>query len=155
MGRGSFALFGGLADTYLSILCWRLPNYRMRLSKNHPKEGERLRERRGEGGEDDLDLGGLREWVWGWNHFPGVSGHWGGSGVRGGSSSRSGDPLGISRTTGGRSSRGTREAGSTATCWSSRWVREAGVAAGGSSPTSRMRSGRAERGSDCWWRDTE
>ena len=33
----------------------------------------------------------------GQNHFPGVSGHWGDSGVRGGSSSRSGDPLGISR----------------------------------------------------------
>ena len=61
MGRGSFALFGGLADTYLGILCRRLPNYRMRRSNHHPKEGERLRERRGEGGEDDLELGGLRE----------------------------------------------------------------------------------------------
>ena len=71
-----------------------LSDYRMRYSHHHPKEGERLHERRGEGGEDDLDLGGLR--VGGRNHFPGVSGHWGDSGVRGGSSSRSGDQLGIS-----------------------------------------------------------
>ena len=126
-------------DTYLGILCCRFPNYRMRCSNHHPKEGERLRERRGEGGEDDLDLGGLP--VGGRNHFPGVSGQWGDSGVRGGSSSRSGDPLGISRTTGARSSRGMREAGPTATCWSSRGMREAGLTAGGSSPTSRMRSG--------------
>ena len=140
-----------------------LSDYRMRCSNHHPKEGERLCERRGEGGEDGLDLGGLR--VGGRNHFPGVSGHWGDSGARGGSSSRSGGPLGVSRTTGGKSSRGMREAGSTATCWSSRgkreagstatcWssrgMREAGLTAGGSSPTSRMRSGRAERGSDCW-----
>ena len=69
----------------------------MRCSNHHLKEGERLRERRGEGGEDDLDLGGLREGVGGRNHFLGVSGHWGDSGVRGGSSSRSGDPRGISR----------------------------------------------------------
>ena len=39
--------------------------------------------------------------------------------------------------------------------WPSRGVREAGVVAGGLSPTSRMRSGRAERGGDCWWWDTE
>ena len=109
-----------------------LSDYWMRYSHHHPKEGERLRGRRGEGGEDDLDLGGLR--VGGRNYFPGVSGHWGDSGVRGGSSSRSGDPLGISRTTGGKSLRG---------------MREAGLTAGGSSPTSKMRSGRAERGSDC------
>ena len=120
----------------------------MRCSNHHPKEGERSHERRGEGGEDDLDLGGLQ--VGGWNHFPGVSWHWGDSGDRGGSSSRSGDPLGISRMTGGRSSRGTREAGSTVTCWSSHGMREAGLTAGGSSPTSRMMSGRVERGSDCW-----
>ena len=99
----------------------------MRCSNHHPKEGEHLRERRGEGGEDDLDLGGLR--VGGRNHFPGVSGHWGDSGVRGGSSSRSGDPLGISRTTGGRSSHRTQVAGSPVTCWSSRGMREAGSAA--------------------------
>ena len=111
----------------------------MRYSHHHPKEGERLRERQGEDGEDDLDLAGLR--VGGRNHFAGVSGHWGDSGVLGGSSSRSGDPLGISRTTGGRSSRRTQEAGSTATCWSSLRMREAGLAAGGSSPTSRMMSG--------------
>ena len=74
---------------------------------------------------------------------------WGDSGVRGGSSSRSGDPLGISRTIRGRSSCGTREADSTATCWSSRGMQEAGLTAGGSSPTSRMRSRRAERGSAC------
>ena len=61
MGRGSFALFGGLADTYLGILYRRLPNYRMRRSNHHPKEGERLREQQREGSEDDLDLGGLRE----------------------------------------------------------------------------------------------
>ena len=84
------------------------------------------------------------------NHFPGLSGHWGDSGVRGGSSSRSGDPLGISRTTGGKSSRGMREVVLTATCWSSRGRQEAGLTSEGSSPTSRMRSGRAERGSDCW-----
>ena len=39
--------------------------------------------------------------------------------------------------------------------WPSRGVQEAGVVAGGSSPTSRMRSGRAECGGDCWWWDTE
>ena len=106
-----------------------LSDYRMRYSHHHTKEGERLRERRGEGGEDDLDLGGLQ--VGGWNHFLGVPGHWGDSGVRGASSSRSGDPLGISRTTGGKSSRGMREVVSTATCWSSRGMREAGLTAGG------------------------
>ena len=83
------------------------------------------------------------------NHFPGVSGHWGDSGAQGSSSSRSGDPLWISRMTGGKSSRGMWEVGLPATCWSSHGMREAKFAAGGSSPTSRMRSGRAERGSDC------
>ena len=119
----------------------------MRRSNHHPKEGERLRERRGKGGEDDLDLGGLREGVRGRNHFPGVPGHWGDSGVQGGSSSRSGDPLEISRTTGGRSSRGTREAGSTATCWSSRGMREAG-----STATCWSSRGMREAGSTatCW-----
>ena len=141
-------MFGLLADTYLGILCCRFPNYRMCCSNHHPKEGELLREWQGEGGEDDLDLGGLR--VGGRNHFPGDSGHWGDSGVRGGSSSTSGDPLGISRTTGGRSLCGMREAGSTATCWSSCGMQEAGLTAGGSSSTSRKRSGRAEHGSACW-----
>ena len=79
----------------------------------------------GEGGEDDLDLGGLR--VGGRNHLPGVSGHWCDSGS---SSSSSGDPLVISRITGGNSSRGMREVIS---------------AAGGSSYTSNTRSGRAWR----------
>ena len=130
----------------------------MRYSRHHRKEGELLRERQGTpisvsyaaafqtigcvthtttgrrvssyvSGGDDLDLGGFR--VGGRNHFPGVSGHWGDSGVRGGggSSSRSGDPLGISRTTGGGFScdaRGwlncdllvlTRDAGGWIGCW--------------------------------------
>ena len=82
------------------------------------------------------------------NHFPGVSGHWGDSGARRGSSSRSDQP-GISRMTGGKSSRGMQEVGLPATCWSSHRMREAKFAAGGPSPTSRMRSGRAEQGSDC------
>ena len=83
------------------------------------------------------------------NHFPGMSGHWGDSGARGSSSSRSGDSLGISRITGGKSSRRMREVGLPVTCWSSHGLREAKFAAGGSSYTLRMRSGRAERGSDC------
>ena len=60
----------------------------------------------------------------GWNHLPGVSGHWCDSG----SSSSSGDPLGISSMTGGKSSRR---------------VREVEAAAGVSSPTSMTESGRA------------
>ena len=80
----------------------------------------------------------------GGNHFPGVSGHWGDSGAQGSSSS-----LGISRMTGGKSSRGMREVGLPVTCWSSHGMREAKFAAEGSSHTSRMRSGRSERGSDC------
>ena len=98
------------------------------------------------------------------NHFPGVSGHWDDYGAREGSFLRSGDPLGISRMKGGKSSRGMREVVSTASCWSSRRMRKAGLpatcwsshgmreakfTAGGSSPTSRMRSGRAESGSNC------
>ena len=67
----------------------------------------------------------------GWNHLPGVSGHWCDSAS---SSSSSGDPLGISRITGGNASREMREVKSSA---------------GGSSPTSTTRSGRAERGGDC------
>ena len=60
------------------------------------------------------------------NHLPGVSGHWCDSGSRVSSSSSSGDPLGISRITGGNSPR---------------VVREVKYAAGGSSPTSNTRSG--------------
>ena len=57
--------------------------------------------------------------------------------------------------TGGKSSLGMREVGLSSTCWSSHGMREAKSAAGGSSPTSRMRSGRAEHGSDCGWWNTE
>ena len=67
----------------------------------------------------------------GWNHLPGVSGHWCDSGS---SSSSSGDPLGISSMTEGKSSRG---------------MREVEAAAGGSSPTSMTESGRAARRGDC------
>ena len=49
--------------------------------------------------------------------------------------------------TGGKSSRGMREAELSVTCWSSHGMREAKSAAGGSRPTSNMKSGRAERGS--------
>ena len=139
MGEG-FTLLRDLGDTVLGILCCR-------YSHHLPKEEERFRGRRGEGGEDDFDLGGLQ--VGGRNHLPGVSGHWGGSGTRGSSSSRSGDPLGISRIAGGKSSRGMREVELSASCWSSHGMWEAKSAAGGSSPTSNTRSGRAERGSDC------
>ena len=72
----------------------------------------------------------------GWNHLPGVSGHWCDSGS---SSSRSGDPLGISSVTGGKSSRG---------------MREVEAATGGSSLTSMTESGRAARRGDCG-RDSE
>ena len=85
----------------------------------------------------------------GWNHFPDVSGHWSVSGARRSSSPRLGDPLGISRMTGGKSSRRMQEVGLSASCCFSHGMREDKSAAGGSSPTSRMRSGRAERGSDC------
>ena len=65
------------------------------------------------------------------NHLPGVSGHCCDSGS---SSSSLGDPLGISRMTGGKSSRR---------------MREVKAAAGGSSPTSMTESGWAERGGVC------
>ena len=154
MGEG-FTLFRDPGDTVLGILCCR-------YSHHIPKEDECFLGRRGEDGEDDLDLGGLR--VGGRNHLPGVSGHWCGSGTRGSSSSRSGYPLGISRMTGGKSScgmrevelpascwssNGMREVELSASCWSSHGMREAKSAAGGSIPNSKMRSGRAERGSDC------
>ena len=96
---------------------------------------------------DDLDLGELR--VGGQNHLPGMSGHWCDSGSRGSSSSSSGDPLGISRITGGKSSRGMWEVGLSASCWSSHGMRKVRSAAGGSVPTSITRSGRAERDGDC------
>ena len=152
--REGFTLFRDLWDTVFGILCCR-------YSHHLPKEDECFCGRRGEGGEDDLDLGGLR--VRGQNHLPGVSRSWCDSGARGSSSSRSGDPLGISRMTGGKSSCGMREVELSASCWSSHgmregkstfnWsshrMREVKSATGGSSPTSSTRSGRAERGSDC------
>ena len=52
MGEG-FTLFRDLGDTVLGILCCR-------YSHHLPKEDERFRGRRGEGGEDDLNLRGLR-----------------------------------------------------------------------------------------------
>ena len=62
----------------------------------------------------------------GWNHLPGVSGHWRGSE----SLSGSGELQGISNITGGRSSRG---------------MREVEAASGGSGPTSMATSGKAAR----------
>ena len=100
-----------------------------RYSHHLPREEKCFLGRRGEGGEDDLDLLGLR--VGGRNHFPGVSGDWCDSRS---SSSSSGDPLGISRMTGDKSSRGMRE------------VKDA---AGGSSPTFMTESGWAARGGVC------
>ena len=102
---------------------------------------------RGEGGVDDLYLGGLR--VGGRNHWPGVSGHWCDSGPRGSSSSSSGGPLEISRITGGKSSLGMQELELSASCRSSRRMREVRSAAGGSSLTSMTESGWAERGGVC------
>ena len=62
------------------------------------KEEQRFLGWRGEGGESDLDL--LEPRDGGWNHLPGVSGHWRGSE----SLSGSGVLQGISKITGGRSS---------------------------------------------------
>ena len=59
-GGGGFALFRDLGDTVLGILCCR-------YSHHIPKEDERLLGQRGEGGKDDLDLGGLQ--VGGRNYF--------------------------------------------------------------------------------------
>ena len=73
----------------------------------------------------DLDL--LEPRDGGWNHLPGVSGHWHGSE----SSSGSGVLQRISNITGGQSSRGTREVE---------------AASGGSSPTSIAMSGKAASG---------
>ena len=86
---------------------------------------------RGEGG--DLYLGLLEPRDGGWNHLPGVSGHWCDSESP---SSGSGVPLGISKITGGRSSRG---------------MQEVEAASGSSSPTSMTESGRAARGGVCGW----
>ena len=74
-----------------------------------------------------LDLGLLESRDGGWNHLPGVSGHWSGSE----SLSGSGELQGISKITGGRSSRG---------------MREVEAASGGSGPTSMATSGKAVRG---------
>ena len=73
----------------------------------------------------DLDL--LEPRDGGWNHLPGVSGHWCGSE----SLSGSGELQGISKITGGRSSLG---------------MREVEAASGGSGPTSMATSGKAARG---------
>ena len=136
MGEG-FTLFRDLRDT---VLCYRYSHHLL-------KEDKRFHGRRGEGGEDDLDLGGLR--VRGRNHWPGVSMRWCDSGTPGSSSSRSGDPLGISRITGGKSSRRMQEVELSASCWSSHGMQEVKSATGGSSLTSNTRSGRAESASDC------
>ena len=144
-----FTLLTDLGDTILGILCCHY--------SHKPTEGGRALPWAVRGGW----------WGWPWTQRapsrssettcqgPGVSRHWGGSGTRGSSSSRSGDPLGISRITGGKSSRRMREVELSAFCWSSHRMREAKSAAGGSSPTSNIRSGQAERGSDCGWWDTE
>ena len=95
----------------------------------------------------DLDLGELR--VGGRNHLPGASGHRCDSGPRVSSSSSSGDPLGISRITGGKSSLVVREVELSASCRSSRGMREVRSGAGDSSPISMTESGRAERGGVC------
>ena len=81
--------------------------------------------RRGEGGE--LVLGLFEPRTGGWNHLPGVSGHWRGS-------EGSGVLQGISSITGGRFSRG---------------MREVAAASGGSTPKSIMTSGNAARGGVC------
>ena len=80
-----------------------VPSWYCRYSHHLPKEEKRFLGRRGEGGV--LDLGLLEPRDGGWNHLPGVSGHWSGSE----SSSGSGVLLGISKITGGRFSRGMRE----------------------------------------------
>ena len=72
-------------------LYWRLPSKRARIkgfviwvpswygrySHHLPREEKCFLGRRGEGG--DLDLGLLEPRDGGWNHLPGVSGHWRGS----------------------------------------------------------------------------
>ena len=78
-----------------------------------------------------MDLGLLEPRDGGWNHLPGVSGHWRGSES---SFSGSGVLLGISNITGGRSSRGM-------------WEVEA--ASGSSNPTSIATSGNTACGGVC------
>ena len=113
---------------FKDFLIW-VPSWYCRYSHHLPKEEKCFLGRRGEGGE--LDLGLLEPCDGGWNHLPGVSGHWHDSES---SSSGSGVPLGISKMTGGRSSRG---------------MREVEAASGGSSQTSMTESGRAAHGGVC------
>ena len=96
-----------------------------RYSRHLPAEDGRFLGRRGEGGE--LVLGLFEPHTGGWNHLPGMSGHWFGS-------EGSGALQGISSTTGGRSSR---------------WMQEVAAASGGSTPTSIATSGNAVRGGVC------
>ena len=71
-----------------------VPSWYYRYSHHLPKEEKCFLRRRGEGG--DLDLGLLEPRDGGWNHLPGMSGHWCDSES---SSSGSGVPLGISTMT--------------------------------------------------------
>ena len=87
----------------IRILSFVVPSWYCRYSHHLPKEEKRFLGRRGEGGVSDLGL--LEPRDGGWNHLPGVSGHWCGSE----SSSVSGVLQGISNTTGGQSSCGMRE----------------------------------------------
>ena len=96
-----------------------------RYSHHLPVEDGRFLGRCVEGGE--LVLGLFEPRTGGWNHLPGVSGHWRGS-------EGSGVLQGISSITGGRSSRG---------------MREVAAASGGSTPTSIVTSGNAARGGVC------
>ena len=106
-----------------------VPSWYCRYSHHLPREEKCFLGWRGEGG--DLDLGLLEPRDGGWNHWPGVSGHWRDSES---STSGSGVPLGLSKTIGGQSSRG---------------MREVEAISGGSSPTSMAESGRAARGRVC------
>ena len=92
-----------------------------RYSHHLPREDECFLGQRGEGGEVDLGLLEPREG--GWNHLPGVSGHWR-------FSESSGVLQGISSITGGQSSRG---------------MQEVEAASGGSRPTLIATSGNAAR----------
>ena len=96
-----------------------------RYSHHLPWEEYRFPGRHGEGGVLDLHL--LEPRDGGWNHLPGMSGHWRGSK----SLSGSGELQRISNITGGQSSRG---------------MREVEAASGGSGPTSMATSGKAARG---------
>ena len=111
------------------VIC--VPSWYCRYSHHLPRKEKYFLGRRGEGG--DLDLGLLEPRDGGWNHLPGVSGHWCDSAS---SSSGSGVPPGISKITGG---------------WSSRGMREVEAASEGSSPTLMTSSGRAARGGVRGW----